>query len=353
MAQMRSWLGAIFKGQKHLGPDFLASGDAILDGLELASPYTWDLAGRDIFNEQPYFDDSPDTPYVFIFCGTDAYTGIRELANSPGMDGTVRWAGAGFNTRKIVLDLTRVCPDEKRIAIEKWMGTNVPVHLMPGMNHGTILTDPTDELVDLVKKSLSVGSKEEFAAWLKEADAHGRAARTAEEKGAWQQVIIRCSDQRGDPIRDFHIRLYDGEEVVPDLDDERVDVYSRDHSYRCFHFDVAKLLDRRSLAVKVMALSGSTWIDFQGFGLEQDGETIDSPTANERWDATFDLTEVLKHDGELLAQIHSGHISFDNQRLFAPFTTTLVEIRLDRDAYPLDLTKISSLFGWVDVTLTA
>jgi hypothetical protein len=60
--QGRSWLGAIFKGQKHLGPDFLAAGDAILDGLELASPYTWDLAGRDIFNEKPFFDDSPDTP---------------------------------------------------------------------------------------------------------------------------------------------------------------------------------------------------------------------------------------------------------------------------------------------------
>jgi triacylglycerol esterase/lipase EstA (alpha/beta hydrolase family) len=42
--QGRSWLGAVFKGQKHLGPDFLAAGDAILDGLELASPYTWDLA---------------------------------------------------------------------------------------------------------------------------------------------------------------------------------------------------------------------------------------------------------------------------------------------------------------------
>jgi len=58
------------------------------------------------------------------------------------------------------------------------------------------------------------------------------------------------------------------------------------------------------------------------------------------------LTGVLEHDRALLAQIHSGDIAFDNQRLFAPFTTTLVEIRLDRDAYPLDLTQISNLFGW-------
>jgi hypothetical protein len=344
--QGRSWLGAVFKGQRQLGPDFLAAGDAILDGLELASPYTWDLAERDVFNQAPYFDDSPDTPYVFVFCGTDAYTGIRELANSPGMDGTVRWAGAGFNIRKIVLDLTRACPDAKRVEIEKWMGTNVPVHLMPEMNHGTILSNPTNELVDLVEKALSVGSKEEFAAWLKEADAHGKAATTAAEKGAWQQVIVRCTDQRGDPISDFHIRLYDGTEVVPHFDDERVAVYSRNHSYRCFHFDVAKLLERSALAVKVMALSGSTWVDFQGFGLEKDEEPLPSPTANKRWDATFDLTQVLKHDKESLTGIQAGDIAFDNQRLFAPFTTTLVEIRLDRDAYPMDLTKISNLFGW-------
>jgi hypothetical protein len=95
-----------------------------------------------------------------------------------------------------------------------------------------------------------------------------------------------------------------------------------------------------------MALSGSTWIDFQGFGWEREGAPLPSPTANERWDAMFDLTPVLQRDRQLLKDIRSGAIPFDNQRLFAPFTTTLVEIRLDRDAYPLDLTQISKLFGW-------
>jgi pimeloyl-ACP methyl ester carboxylesterase len=57
--QGRSWLGAIFKGQKHLGPDFLAAGDAILDGLELASPYTWELAGRDISATRPISTIAP------------------------------------------------------------------------------------------------------------------------------------------------------------------------------------------------------------------------------------------------------------------------------------------------------
>src|SRR6202035_2243135 len=56
-------------------------------------------------------------------------------------------------------------------------------------------------------------------------------------------------------------------------------------------------------------------------------------TGNE---ADLDFTDFARYLG----------VPFDNQRLFAPFTTTLVEIRLDRDAYPLDLAQISNLFGW-------
>ncbi len=37
----RSWLGAIFKGGKEPGPDFMEAGDLVLAGLELGSRYTW------------------------------------------------------------------------------------------------------------------------------------------------------------------------------------------------------------------------------------------------------------------------------------------------------------------------
>jgi triacylglycerol esterase/lipase EstA (alpha/beta hydrolase family) len=43
----RSWLGAIFKGGKQFGPDFMEAGDQVLRALELGSSYTWDLAHRD------------------------------------------------------------------------------------------------------------------------------------------------------------------------------------------------------------------------------------------------------------------------------------------------------------------
>ena len=74
----RGFIGAIFKGNKVIGPDFLEAGDLILDGLELGSRFTWDLTHQDLLGPEPYYSKGPDTPYVFIFCGTESYGGIRQ-----------------------------------------------------------------------------------------------------------------------------------------------------------------------------------------------------------------------------------------------------------------------------------
>src|SRR3954468_15600440 len=43
----RTWLGALVKGNREPGPDFLNAGDEVLDALELGSRFTWDLAHLD------------------------------------------------------------------------------------------------------------------------------------------------------------------------------------------------------------------------------------------------------------------------------------------------------------------
>src|SRR5262249_1348684 len=88
----RSLLGRIFLGNHTLGPDFLNSGNLVLDDLELASKYTWDLAHKDLFGPKCLYDDSPDTPYVFIFDGTDDYGKLAEIFDKDdqlGTDGVV------------------------------------------------------------------------------------------------------------------------------------------------------------------------------------------------------------------------------------------------------------------------
>ena len=49
----RTWIGAMVKGNKEPGPDFLKAGDEVLDGLELGSRFTWDLAHLDLLGRQP------------------------------------------------------------------------------------------------------------------------------------------------------------------------------------------------------------------------------------------------------------------------------------------------------------
>src|SRR5271170_1732413 len=105
--QGRSWLGAVFKGNKQLGPDFLEAGDEILLELELASAFSWRLAEEDFFADPPRYDAGVDTPYVFVFCGTGTYGGLRKIVDKPGTDGTVRRAGCGMNVRLIELDMTK------------------------------------------------------------------------------------------------------------------------------------------------------------------------------------------------------------------------------------------------------
>lgn len=56
----RSWLGAIVRGNRSFGPDFLNAGDRILDALELGSKFTWELAHRDLLGDSPLFTTDED-----------------------------------------------------------------------------------------------------------------------------------------------------------------------------------------------------------------------------------------------------------------------------------------------------
>jgi pimeloyl-ACP methyl ester carboxylesterase len=331
----RSWIGAIFKGSKHLGPDFLAAGNMILDGLELASPFTWALAETDMLGDAVYYGTTEGTPYVHIFCGTDGYGGLESFVNTPGSDGTVRQAGAGFNVRKIVLDLTKnqsiLNPGKlkkkvSRWRLDTWKNANIPVHLINDVNHGTILTDPTDELVALVRDALDVDDAKSFAAWLKSADAPGRI--TNATKGRWQQFIVRVFDERHDPVTDYNLQLFtdrnDPGTRIPEFD-KNVEVYSKDSSFRCFLVDLDNFQQTKTLWLSVLATSGSEYIEYESF--QMDPEIKSGPvTSRSEWDAWLDLSGLMKRG--------------DERGFMSPFTTTLVEIYLDRE--PSDkLVKLS------------
>jgi hypothetical protein len=323
----RSWLGALFKGNKHLGPDFLEAGDRVLDGLELASRFTWDLAHLDLLGDETFYGPTRRTPYVFIFCGNKGYGGIRQLLDEPGSDGTVRWASCPLNTRKIILDLTRDPAREasdKRISVAEWRNTDIPLIPIDGKNHGTILSEPGPELAELVDEALQVSSAASFAQWIDGATKRTQHARARIDE--WQQFVVRVVDERGDPVPDYNIQLFRRGTGTGPRDsihqfDVDVHTYKSDTSLRCFHVRLADLDYKKlpNLWIRVIASSGSQLVGYQGFGSEK---SIESPTAAKegKWDATLDLSSLADDTG----------IKF-----FYPFTTTLIELKLNREPLPL------------------
>jgi pimeloyl-ACP methyl ester carboxylesterase len=350
----RSWLGAVFKGNKHLGPDFLEAGDRILDNLELASAFSWQLAEEDVFAASPRYDAGAGTPYVFVFCGTGTYSGLRKLVDKPGTDGTVRRAGCGMNARAIGLDMTvkgmiarrayaqsagAENPQPSRIVADRWLQVSIPVHLIGDpkgtdeVNHATILSNPPAELQDLVVAAFEMTAAESsdpktgYSAWLAKADAEGRFKKVSEQ---YQQFIVYAVDERGDPIIDYNVQLFrsDGAETPIVEFDAEVDVYSDDASYRCFHVDVADLVPQQGrpgagLTIRIIASSGSSYVGYIGHGYEEQIE----PGS---WDAS----------------LHFDAATLDGIQFFRPYTTTLIRLYLERQVFPPDRTLPSALLTW-------
>ena len=362
----RTWLGALVKGNRTPGPDFLNAGDQILDGLELGSKFTWELAQRDLVSAVPYYGKDPDTPYVTVFIGNQPYEGLSSVANDPGTDGTVRWAGCGLNTRKITIDLTRtpIGVDGKpawRTSITRWAENrlDIPLIAVEGRNHATLISNPDDEMVQLIVDFLAVSNAADHDTWLAKAKAYGEPAKqkmlidpgkdaaglagafktffghlvgmAGQQMEGWQQFVVHARDERGDPVTDYLVEVLrkDGDNWVK-FEEMYTDVhaYKTDPSFRCFHIRLPEGIcnGQIPLRVRLHASTGTELVAYQGYG----SDDIRMKMGAEAEPVEIDLNGLG-----------------DNDSLFHPFTTTMVEIVLNREPSPLN--DVSRLFGWIKV----
>ena len=351
----RTWLGALVKGNKTPGPDFLNAGNLVLDGLELGSRFTWDLAHADLLGPVPYFGTEPDTPYVAVFIGNTPYKGIASVANDPGTDGTVRWSGCGLNTRKITLDLTKTPTDAKglprdRVTISEWANDsrlNVPILAVDKRDHGSLISDPDSGMLDRIATFLDIANSDQYNGWLNEAQTWSVPARQEmlKSKGhlftfwethdldGWQQFVVHARDGHGDPVTDYMIEVF---ELSPDgqtwqrAEEISVDVhtYGKDPSYRCLHVQLPKGITTtpRPMQIRFQASTGTDVVTYQGYG-----------SNNSKME--------MRADSDPITIEITGELNDKNATLFHPFTTTLVEVVLNRVPYPFD--KVQGIFEWL------
>jgi hypothetical protein len=369
--QGRSWLGALVKGNKDPGPDFLNAGDQVLLGLELASSYTWDLTHKDMLAVPPLYDSGPHTPYVAVFIGNTGYTGVAAVANSPGSDGTVRWAGCALNSRKVSLDLRRTpmlkgadgkplldaAGHPARCKISPWSAERLaaPMIAIDGKNHGTLISQPDDDLRDFIVRFLHLSNQQDYLVWQAAAQNYGQPAlakmdaeSTSGSAGGagWQQLVIHMVDDHGDGVPDYNFRLFIGDDISQSDDPNFpsvpliADTYSADSSYRCFYIRVypemltlnAPGKPPKKMWIELIASSGSLLIEYEAY----------NNSANSPRPLTVD------HRGGSPVKMDITALAKGDQSLLYPYTTTLLEIFVEREPTPLG--AVSTIFTFPQQT---
>ena len=216
-----------------------------------------------------------------------------------------------------------------------------------GQNHGTIIADPKPQVVSLVHDFLGVANEAEYDAWETRALAFGAPSQAkmdtsdeVEDGAGWQQLWIHMVDDHGDGVTDYNIQLYYGNELTesdePGKDSVKLiaDTYSGDSSYRCFYIHLTQEMmalkaNNKKMWLELIASSGSTLIEYEAYTGSVDDPlrlAIDSHESTVNKPVKMDITSLTEGGASL----------------FYPYTTTLLEVFVQRE--PMPLGKVSNLF---------
>lgn len=137
----KSFLGRIVKGYDN----WFQSGKAMLNDLELSSPFQWALVQRDVLR-MPGADSNKyygrDRVWPFVIVGTHPYaSALRQIVNEDGSDGTVRVCAANLNARGVTFDFRETDMNKLVTVWDSRLEADVPLAVLPTRTHGSII-DP-------------------------------------------------------------------------------------------------------------------------------------------------------------------------------------------------------------------
>ena len=318
----QSFIGRVLKGAKENADGPLQSGRFVLKGLELASPFTWNLAMNDRFaplGEQLY---KKGRCLCTVLVGNKGYDGLAAMANEDGGDGTVRVSTANMNCARLTIDFTED-PQSPIPTLQESTGRTA-FGFLEKYNHSTITFDDTppslrQPLLDRIVRALSV-TDAEFDQWCDELEVVTEA--TGEKQDGYQNSIFHCIDDQGGvggtaglggrPVQDFIVEFFEDEKDGGALAKffhtsalENVHNYSDDTSYRSLYMNTTKVLKR----------------------IDKEGETLlISVSAHPQLSETRQRVGFRTFNDEDI-----GSLKIDADRIrdfFAPHRTLLTTVRL-------------------------
>ncbi|GAA5786302.1 esterase/lipase family protein [Chitiniphilus shinanonensis] len=238
-------IGRALKGWKEPG---FQTGEKILDGLELGSSYTWQLADRDLFGEQTWY--GPQRILATVLAGNHGYRGFQgALVNEPGSDGTVFISTANLNAAKLTLQL-----DDKHqmqgaptLVVSKGaIGLGIVDE-----DHGSIIQPGANrpKTRELILQALKVTDADYQVAnsgafpWQATLDSQSEPA-----DGEFQNTVIHLNDNLGQDITEYFTEFYRQSSTDDEFEYElykkaieSVHPYSGNTAYRAFYINIGEL----------------------------------------------------------------------------------------------------------------
>jgi len=294
-----SFIGRVLKGW---GTSFMV-GEQLLKGLELGSPYTWQMGLME--QMQAYV---PGRPMITVLVGNQGYGDIRAAANGYGDDGTVRISTANLNFAFADVDMTG---DKAKLGMFEYSDL-CAFGVVSGENHGSIKIPLNEKGFKYLCTGLTV-TPQAFPAWRDELKA--KTAEVRRENLVYQNTVVRVRDQDGNPVPDYFLEFYrvkenwferrmHGDAIVT------THAYSDDPSYRCFLINC----DVVNGGIGPMSMGGTTGYKMSLSALPDIAKTktVGYDTFKDGNGIEVDLT------------------SDDLKRLFVPNRTLLVNITVKR-----------------------
>jgi len=240
--------GRSFWGRAYKGVGWSRQvGERVLRGLELASPYTWDLAFRDRFTNRTFY--GPGRTLCTVLVGNKGYGGARGMVNEEGGDGTVRVSTANLECSLLTIRL-----DQNPPSIQPKRSTGETAFcVLEGEDHASIISPDVDELAfELITGGLQVNDR----GWRAWADRLHDLTQVAMDNGredgdrhGFQNTVVRLRDDLGHSVKDYVVEftLEDHDTFIKFFHQgaiRSVHKYCEDPSYRSIYVNCTTLYDR-------------------------------------------------------------------------------------------------------------
>jgi pimeloyl-ACP methyl ester carboxylesterase len=259
----RAFFGRIVKGFDN--DKLFEVGAKLLKGLELASPYSWQLALRDCFSKNIFY--GPNNILCTVLVGNTGYTGVSAAANEDGTDGTVRMACANLNCAYLTADFSND-PLHPTYTLKNSNG-QIAFAILDQENHRTITAGDNGPLnkdtLNYIIRALTI-SDNEFPAWCKTleqatADVMQSNA-TQSSKHGFQNTVSFVHDQFNQHVKDYFLEFYNAENNSNGLADlfhrdliTTTHSYQDDTSYRSLYIDCTLLYQQQPLPTLTISLT--------------------------------------------------------------------------------------------------